>query len=63
LCGRAGDQKYLEPESAIDDVTAKNLREEPESFIILNISATEINLTAKTVNGEILDSFTIKKDG
>ena len=61
LCGRAGDQKYVEPESAIDDVTAKNLREEPESFIVLDISATEINLLSRTVDGEILDKFTIRK--
>ena len=61
LCGRAGDQKYVEPHSAIDDVTFKNLREEPESFIVLNVSATEINLTAQTVDGEILDNFTLSK--
>ncbi|MBQ6297172.1 MAG: metallophosphoesterase family protein [Selenomonadaceae bacterium] len=62
LCGRAGDQKYVEPHSTIDDVTYKNLQEEPESFIVLNVNATEINLTAQTVNGEILDKFTIRKD-
>lgn len=61
LCGRAGDQKYVEPYSAIDDVTFKNLREEPENFIVLNVSATEINLTARTVDGEILDEFTLKQ--
>lgn len=61
LCGRSGDQKYVEPSSAIDDVTFKNLREEPESFIVLNVSATEINLTAQTVDGEILDNFTLTK--
>ena len=62
LCGRAGDQKYVEPESAIDDVTYKNLRGEPESFIVLDISATEINLLSRTVDGEILDRFTIRKE-
>lgn len=62
LCGRAGDQKYVEPLSAIDDVTAKNLRDEPESFIVLDVSATEINLFARTVGGEILDRFTIRKE-
>ena len=61
LCGRAGDQKYVEPHSEIDDVTFKNLREEPESFIALNISASEINLISRTVDGEILDRFTIRK--
>ncbi|MBR4904874.1 MAG: metallophosphoesterase family protein [Selenomonadaceae bacterium] len=61
LCGRAGDQKYIEPHSEIDDVTFKNLREEPESFIALNISASEINLISRTVDGEILDRFTIRK--
>jgi len=61
LCGRAGDQKYVEPHSTIDDVTFKNLREEPESFIVLNVNATEINLTAQTVDGEILDKERILK--
>ena len=61
LCGRAGDQKYVEPHSAIDDVAFKNLREEPESFIVLDISATEINLLSRTVDGKILDNFTITK--
>ena len=62
LCGRAGDQKYVEPASAIDDVTYKNLRGEPESFIVLDVSATEINLLARTVNGEILDKFVLRKE-
>ena len=61
LCGRAGDQKYVEPNSAIDDVVYKNLREEPESFIALNVDATEINLICRTVDGKILDEFTITK--
>ena len=62
LCGRAGDQKYVEPPSAIDDVTYKNLRGEPESFIVLDVSATEINLLARTVDGEILDKFVLRKE-
>lgn len=61
LCGRAGDQKYVEPNSAIDDVTYKNLRGEPESFIALDVRAEEITLTCRTVDGEILDSFTLTK--
>jgi hypothetical protein len=61
LCGRAGDQKYVEPNSAIDDVTFPNLSGEPESFITLNISVDELHLTARTVDGEILDDFTIRK--
>ena len=59
LCGRAGDQKYVEPHSTIDDVTFPDLRNEPESFIVLNVTASEINLTAQTVDGKILDTFTI----
>ncbi|MBR2519943.1 MAG: metallophosphoesterase family protein [Selenomonadaceae bacterium] len=62
LCGRAGDQKYVEPNSAIDDVAFKNLREEPESFIVLDIDAREINLSARTVDGIILDEFTLTKN-
>lgn len=61
MCGRAGDQKYVEPNSAIDDVTFKNLREEPESYIVLDISAAELHLTAYTVDEKILDDFTLKK--
>jgi len=61
LCGRAGDQKYVEPHSTIDDVTAPNLRNEPESFIVLDIGATEINLTCRSVDGEIFDNFTLTK--
>ena len=61
LCGRAGDQKYVEPPSAIDDVTFENLLQEPESFIVLDVSAAEINLTARTVDGKILDKERILK--
>jgi len=61
LCGRAGDQKYIEPQSKIDDVTYKNLREEPENFIVLNISAKEINLICQTIDGEILDKERFSK--
>lgn len=48
LCGQAGDQNYVN----------KN----PESFIALNVSAAEITLTARTVDGNILDRFTIRKE-
>ena len=48
LCGRAGDQNYVE--------------KEPESFIVLNVRADEINLLSRTVGGEILDRFTIRKE-
>ena len=61
LCGRSGDQKYVEPHSNIDEMTYKDLHTEPESFIALNIRANEINLTAQTVEGEILDKFTLRK--
>ena len=61
LCGRAGDQKYVEPNSKIDDVAFKNLREEPESYIVLNVDAKKIKLTSKTVGGDILDEFTLAK--
>ncbi|MBD3878153.1 MAG: metallophosphoesterase family protein [Quinella sp. 1Q5] len=61
LCGRAGDQKYVEPHSTIDNVAYPNQREEPESFIALDVQASELHLTARTVNGEIIDDFTIKK--
>ena len=62
LCGRAGDQKYVEPPSDMDDVTYPNLREEPESFIVLDVAADEIHLTAQTVDGEIIDEFTLTRN-
>lgn len=61
LCGRSGDQKYVEPHSGIDEVTFKNLRTEPESYIVLNVSAEELKLIARTVDGEILDKVTLRK--
>ncbi len=61
LCGRSGDQKYVEPHSEIDNLTYRNLQEEPPSFIVLNVNATEIFLTAQTVDGEILDKERILK--
>ena len=62
LCGRAGDQKYVEPHSMIDNVAYPNQREEPESFIALDVQASELHLTARTVNGEIIDDFTLRKE-
>lgn len=61
LCGRSGDQKYVEPHSDIDKVTYKNLETEPESYIVLKIRTEEITLTAQAVDGEILDKFTLRK--
>lgn len=61
LCGLSGDQKYIEPHSAIDDVSYNNLREEPPSFIALDVEASAIHLTARTIDGEILDDFTLTK--
>ncbi len=61
MCGRAGDQKYVEPHSTIDDVTAPDLRGEPENFIVLDVHADELHLTSRTVDGKILDDFTLTK--
>lgn len=61
LCGRAGDQKYVEPNSDIDDVAAPDLRNEPESFIVLDVSADELHLLCRTVDGEIFDDFTLTR--
>jgi hypothetical protein len=46
LCGRAGDQNYTH---------------EPESFICLDIRADSINIIAQTVEGKILDNFSLRK--
>ena len=46
LCGRAGDQNYTY---------------EPESFICLDVRADSINLIAQTVDGKILDNFSLYK--
>ena len=61
LCGRSGDQKYVERNSDIDDVTAPNLQTEPESYITLDISAESLSLVCQTVDGLILDKFTLTK--
>ena len=61
LCGRSGDQKYVEKNSPIDDVTAPNLQTEPESYIFLDVSVESLSLTCKTVDGQIFDKFTLKK--
>ena len=61
LCGRSGDQKYVEPHSDIDDVTFENLRKEPESFILLDVRADSLNVLCQTVDGEILDNFSLFK--
>ncbi|MBQ7631047.1 MAG: metallophosphoesterase, partial [Selenomonadaceae bacterium] len=62
LCGRSGDQKYVERNSNIDDVTAPNLNTEPESFITLDVDAESLSLTCQTVDGEIFDKFTLHKN-
>ena len=46
LCGRAGDQNYTH---------------EPESFICLDVRADSLNLICQTVNGEIWDNFSLRK--
>ena len=46
LCGRAGDQNYTH---------------EPESFICLDVRSDSINLICKTVDGEILEDFSLHK--
>lgn len=57
LCGRSGDQKYVERNSAIDDVTAPNLQTEPESYIAIDVSAESLSLICQTVDGAVLDKF------
>ena len=61
LCGRAGDQKYLENVSEFDDVTAPNVQKEPETFITLDIKPDSLTLTCYSVEGEIFDKFTMSK--
>ena len=61
LCGRAGDQKYVEPHREIDEVSYENLEKEPESFITLDIDEKNLSLLCQTVDGKILDKFTLLK--
>ena len=61
LCGRAGDQKYVEPHREIDEVSYENLEKEPESFITLDIDEKSLSLLCQTVDGKILDKFTLQK--
>lgn len=60
LCGRSGDQKYVEPHSDIDDVAVDNLRAETESYITLDIRAESITLTCYSVSGNIIDSLVVR---
>lgn len=62
LCGRSGDQKYVERNSQIDEVIAPNLQTEPESYITLDVSAESLTLTSQTVDGAILDKFILTKE-
>ena len=63
LCGRAGDQKYLENISAVDEVTFPNADKtfEPETFIEVDIAENFLTLNCLTVSGEIFDKFTLQK--
>ena len=61
LCGRSGDQKYIEPESLIDEKKYENFREEPETFIKLEISDTKIKILCMSINGEKIDEIEIEK--
>ena len=63
LCGRAGDQKYLEPNSEIDDVTLPNADKifEPETFLTVDVEEKFLTLTCYGIGGEIFDKFTIEK--
>ncbi len=63
MCGRAGDQKYLENISEVDEVTFPNADKifEPESFLEVDIGKNFLTLTCLSVGGEIFDKFTLKK--
>ena len=64
LCGRAGDQKYLEPNSDVDEVTLPNASTEfePETFLAVDIDENFLSLNCLTIDGEIFDQFTLKKN-
>lgn len=61
LCGRSGDQKYVEPTCEVDEVTAPEINIEPETFITLDVDEKNLTLTCYSVDGEIFDKFTLKK--
>ena len=63
LCGRAGDQKYLENISDFDEVTFPDADKvfEPETFIEVDITEKNLTLQCLTVEGEIVDKFTLEK--
>ena len=63
LCGRAGDQKYLENISDFDEVTFPDADKvfEPETFIEVDIDENILTLQCLTVEGEIVDKFTLEK--
>ena len=57
LCGRAGDQKYIEKIFEFDEVTAPNIQTEGESFITLDATEKNLSLTCYSVDGEIWDKI------
>ena len=61
LCGRAGDQIYIENNSAIDIVTAPDLKTEPETFLAIEVSEKILIAQCLTADGEIFDKFTLQK--
>ena len=63
LCGRAGDQKYLENFSEIDEVTLPNADKvfEPETFLVMDIAENFLTLTCLSVEGEVFDKISLQK--
>ena len=64
LCGRAGDQKYFEKISEIDEVTLPDADKifEPETFLKVDIEENFLTLTCLDVEGNIFDKFTLQKN-
>jgi len=63
LCGRAGDQKYLENISEIDEVTLPNADKifEPETFVLLEVGEKFLTLTCLDAEGNVFDNLTLEK--
>lgn len=62
LCGRAGDQKYIEPPSELDEATAPDISAEEESYVYLQVDENFLDVTCLSVGGEVWDKFTLRKN-
>ena len=57
LCGLSGDQRYTEPESAVDEVSATP----QDNFMIMDSSKNFLRLRCFDLDGNLIDDVTLSK--